>query len=592
MRKGVIIVRYARIFLTTGLLALLVPISAISQDRLLILAPDEFIDELQPLKRFKECTGRPTTLVGLTQIYNDPAFNGVDEPEEIKRCIAYYEKTGVKFVLLVGDVDKLPGRWRWWGAPDQEHWAVSELYYADLYETGTTIFDDWDVNDNGLYGEIEFAPDGFINNDAIDFLPDVSVGRVPASTPEQVTAYVNKVIKYELKTSPSDVWFRKAALYTGCWFDMNSRSDEVGNSLAKRGIALTKRYASWPDPDPEHCHTPPGMPGAVVGDINGGVGFVNYMGHGNDYCWACLGFCSNSIFAGELTNGDMLPVGFAAACDTGMFARMARFHAYKDVNGQGHCGTDAGESLPPGPYPHVNLPRPHPLQDGGVLCDSQTIAYDRGCMAEHLLFRFGTPPASAGVIAYLGLRTNGQATIPDLDCHFFKAYEQGYDILGEMWKYMLEEYYKQHNLAASHTWSRAPSEWRVGHTLDEPQKVILFGDPSLVVGGAFPIELSGNVYDSLMFVGLVAGYRLKDDVAVPQGQKLTAWPGSRVRFDPGKKLKANDADASKGLVVNASAGQPVCFLSKTTNSQAPEVYHGIKITGQFRLRNGAEIKLD
>ena len=75
----------------------------------------------------------------------------------------------------------------------------------------------WDYTDNELYGEIKFSPDGFINHDQIDFLPDIAVGRIPASTEAEVIAYVNKVITYELNTTPSDTWFNKIALYTGSW---------------------------------------------------------------------------------------------------------------------------------------------------------------------------------------------------------------------------------------------------------------------------------------------------------------------------------------------------------------------------------------
>jgi|LGOV01.1.fsa_nt_gb hypothetical protein len=89
---------------------LLIAVPAISQDKLLIIAPDDFIDKLEPLKRFKDCSGRPTILLSLTQVYQN--YTGVDEPEQIKRCIADYEdKWGAEYVLLVGDVDKFPVRW-------------------------------------------------------------------------------------------------------------------------------------------------------------------------------------------------------------------------------------------------------------------------------------------------------------------------------------------------------------------------------------------------------------------------------------------------------------------------------------------------
>jgi len=611
------------------LLAVFLSSPAISQDELLIIAPDEFIDELLPLMRFKEASARPTVLLRLSQVYN-LNFQG-DEPEQIKRCIAHYEQAlGIDHVLLVGDVDKFPVRWRWWGRPDEEYWGASDLYYADLYENGTKNFDDWDDNNNGLYGEIEFAPDGTINNDEIDFLPDVSVGRIPASEPNEVTAYVNKVIAYELKTTPSDAWFKTAALYTGCWnvWD-NWNKDKVGDSLENRGFNVLEtsdvnsiRYGHWDpcptpnEPDKMCCSEPCDMPETVINDMNSGLGFANYLGHGNAGGWAELGFSINDLT--RLTNSGMLPIAFGAACDTGRFAWQARFHPYVDANGQEHCGTANGESLPPGPYPHWSLPRPHPVQfdappvgdangrincplpgdlcpiDPGCNCRRclcYNCPYDPHCFAENLLF--GNPIGSGnGAIAYLGERTGGRSFVRMLDRYFFEAYDTGgLEVLGQMWQYMIEEYYIYYDLANANTWPHQPADWEWGHKFDEPQKLILFGDPSLIVGGAFRTALCGNVYDGNGGpLQSNSRYRLNCNVTVPAGQKLTANPGAPVAFESGKKITAIDANPSNGLVVNGTVAQPVCLLSENVNPQAPGI-HGVRVRGQIRVRNGGEIKL-
>ncbi|MCJ7578350.1 MAG: C25 family cysteine peptidase [candidate division Zixibacteria bacterium] len=574
--------------IATFLLALLFAVSAFSQENLLIISPDEFLDELQPLKQFKDASGRPTTLLSLSQVY--AGFTGADEAEKVKKCIASYQQTaGIDYVMLVGDVDKFPVRWRWWGLQQQEYWGVSDLYYADLYKHGTTTFDDWDNNNNGLYAEIEFTPHGTINNDTIDFLPDVSVGRIPASFGAEVTAYVNKVINYELKTQPSDTWFKTAALYTGCWDkDCNSQKDEIGSFLTNQGfLSLTKRYCDF---DTTPNQPPPCAPHCIITDLNSGVGFVNYCGHGDADGWSCLNFHSTHICS--LNNSSKLPVGFGAACLTGMFARMARFHPYRDVNGQKHCGTDNGEVLNPGSYPHSSLPKPACLQVGDTTCSGSYYKFDRECFAENFIFDF--PPGSEGAIAYLGARTESRPWIEKLDKYFFQAYDAGGQrILGDMWKYMMEQYYNLYDIGNSHTWSYDSTHWDEGHKLDEPQKLILFGDPSLVVGGAFTNVRSGNVWD------LSGGpwysyfrYRIVGDVTVPAGQVLTAYPGASLLFVDGKKITALDSNPSNGFVINGTSGAPVYFLSVVPpNPGAQYVVHGIKVKGQVKLRNGGQIKL-
>jgi hypothetical protein len=579
------------ILIAAFLLTLLFVVPAFSQQNLLIIAADEFMDELEPLKQFKDASASPTTLLSLSQVY--AGFTGADEAEKVKKCIASYRQSaGIDHVLLVGDVDKFPVRWRWWGLQGQEYWGVSDLYYADLYKHGTTTFDDWDDNNNGLYGEIEFTPNGTINNDNIDFLPDVSVGRIPASEGAEVTAYVNKVINYELKTLPSDSWFRTAALYTGCWdSNCNSQKDEVGNFLTNQGFSsLIKRYCDF---DTTPNQPPPCAPHCIITDLNSGVGFVNYCGHGYEYGWSCLNFNYSHICS--LNNSNKLPVGFGAACLTGMFARMARFQPYLDVNGQKHCGSDYGETLNLGPYPHTNLPKPACLQVGDTICSGGYYPFDRGCLAEYLLFdNPNGPTGSDGAIAYLGARTEARPWIEKLDKYFFQAYDAGgLRILGDMWTYMLEQYYILYDLGNSHTWSYDSTHWDEGHKLDEPQKLILFGDPSLVVGGAFTNTKSGNVWDGsggpwLSYVR----YRITNDVTVPAGHVLTAYPGASFLFVDGKKITALDSNPSNGFVINGTQAAPVYFMSLTPPDPVDQyVVHGMKVKGQVRLRNGGQIKL-
>ena len=589
------------------LLAVFLP--AVTHGNLLIIAPDEFINELQPLKRFKDASGRPTTLLSLSQVYSDPNCAGIDEPERIKRCIAHYEDNhNVTSVMLVGDVDTFPVRWRWWGLPGQEYWGVSDLYYADLYENGTKTFDTWDFNNNGLFGEIEFEMDAntcqpncrTINNDHIDFLPDVSVGRVPASSQGEVTAYVNRVIAYETLTTPSQGWFKTAGLYTGCWYrGNNAKKNEVGVHLTNAGFTLLDisedlgiRYSHWICSDPDTCCTPPSpMPTTIINDINQGLGFVNYHGHGDSDCMSCLNFCRPDVPG--LNNFGRLPVVFAAACDTGMFAQQARFHPYIDTNGQNHCGTDKGESLPPGPYPYTNLPRPAPLQSGAVQCSGTIWEYDPVCLAE--TFLLANPASPTGAIAYLGNRTNARGKTADLDRHFFEAYEIGYVRLGDMWKYMVEQYYNQFGLANSHTWVRTSLQFEDGHTFDEPQKLILFGDPSVLVGGAFTTSLCGNVYDG-QGGPLVSYNRYRVtrsplcNIAVPLNEKLTAQPSSSVLFEAGAKVSALGTIPGDGFIVNATADHPVGLFGLSADPQTAQTARGLVVKGQLRVRQGGTIK--
>jgi hypothetical protein len=559
-------------------------------DRLLIITPIQFTDELEPLVRFKEASGRLTYVETLADIY--ATYPGLDRPEQVKWCIVDYEQNeDVNMVLLVGDVDKFPTRWTFWGNENQEEFHVTDLYYGDLYTEGTTNFETWDSNGNTLYGEVEFDPDGFINNDAIDYLPDVAVGRIAASNEAEVTAYVNKVIDYELRTRPDHGWFNTIGLYTGTWqYEHNQRSDEIALAMASFGFASIKRYSDWSDPN--NVLPPPGVPGVIVGDFNGGLGFANYMGHGNSQGWACVSFHQWTLQ--QVANTHVLPVATGVACDTGSLAWHAGPHPYLDEAGVPHCGYANGEALDPGPYPHWNFPRPAPIQAGLINCAGPlctTCEFDRSCMGE--TFQFGNPPGMTGAIAYLGERGAGQTTADDAVVHFYNGYVAGHRALGRMWMHMIEQYYIQYDLGNSHTWWYTPQDWTMGFVFDEARKFIVFGDPSLRVGGAYTDMESGSVWD---WGGggpwlMLNRYRVVGDVTVPTGERLTAQPRTSVLIEPGCKITGQGTSPLQGLSVSASVDYPVHFLSLGADTSAGEVIRGMVVKGELRAYNGGQIKM-
>lgn len=663
-----------------------------AQQSLLILAPDEFIPALQPLKEFKESTGRSTYLVGLSQVYNN--YTGTDEPEQIKYCIADYEQNcDIENVMLVGDVDKFPVRWRWFGrwmphdlqpfhyhrgqwevhdgeyyqlmfplptgveksgwfrswiditseanyasqytvevdctllggdptarkvwifladadlhiglpehelflcveiAPtylgvrhcgvldkvaatfndgstyhvkaqltqnqvqvwidgshyittnlepakcvqpgkvgigtrmcqakfddftvktlsgttvlsedfsgipngtrpanwaDAPHssdrsWEASDLYYADLYKNGDrSRFDNWNAyTANGhdlLYGEIEwdipiYCPGCVINNDQIDYLPDVNVGRVPASTEEEVSLYVSKIIHYETNTHVNDAWFKRAVLLVGN-SDGEGTNNKIETYLKSQSFQVQNR--KWTG-DLQNL-SDLARKQVAIDAFNNGAGLINFLGHGDQWTWGGVNFRCSDI-QGALTNSSMLPVVLAGACLTGKFTPSIPAEEYRDIYNTLHPGMSECTRFP-GP-PDTMFAPPMSLQpkepDGNE------------SMAEWFLFR-GGPSKSGGAIAYLGERTVGRGGLSDdLSREFFTSYVKGIT-LGDMWRKMIEEYYDAHKLYESTTWMHDPKDMGIGHTFDEPEKFILFGDPSLVIGGlnikSIPTETS------------------------------------------------------------------------------------------------------
>jgi Peptidase family C25/IPT/TIG domain len=218
--------------------------------RLLIIAPNEFMSALQPLVQHKNQSGLGAMAISISSL--SPYFKGVDDPETVKHAIQYaHEHLGTQYIMLVGDAQKFPVRYQFmhnlsiyypfsqqlsdqsWSVPSNwlnaapnnlsptgysiaarpimdassgvadGSYLPSDLYYANLYHhplpfNGTTgAFDNWDANGNGEYNEGTWVDPANLNPDNVDGIPDVAVGRVPAHTAADVQAYVNKIISYE-----------------------------------------------------------------------------------------------------------------------------------------------------------------------------------------------------------------------------------------------------------------------------------------------------------------------------------------------------------------------------------------------------------
>jgi hypothetical protein len=421
---------------------------------LLILAPNAFLNTLKPLKDHKNQTGIATAMLGLDEIYRD--FPGRDGAEKVKNClVCYRRKNGIRFAMLVGDCDKFPVRYTKTDRADPKAhntaFYAADLYYADLFEPDGSV-DDWDRNRNGYFGELRGeSSTGILNLDDVDLRPDISVGRIPASTASEVETYVKKVIGYE-KGHFQPAWFKKALLIaTTDWASNACQTQEEIAQQCLTGLTIHRLYASG-----NPCQNTPALNANEINNkINSGVGFVSYIGHGYPTGWAGCYDVSN---LSALTNSDNLPLVFASACDTSQFTTQPPYSQYTDINGVVNQGTNNGEFF------HSTPPQPACIQT----------VLNPESLGESMTVKYGT-----GAIGYVGCVTGAQPWSRDLNKYFFEAYRYGHETLGGMWNYMIQRYYELHVLPEI----ISNPDWTKVAEFHQPWKFFLFGDPSLRVGG-------------------------------------------------------------------------------------------------------------
>ncbi|NLG28988.1 MAG: hypothetical protein GX557_13835 [Chloroflexi bacterium] len=439
--------------------------------QLLVLADQSFLNALAPLKAHKEHTGLSTYVQSWQQLNAAFYDQGRDEAERVKRAIAAYEfRYGTYYVMLVGDSNRFPVRYHMTDRGDaaayNRAFYPTDLYYADLYEPGGA-FETWDSNANGYYGELhgETIP-GTVNIDNVDLVPDIAVGRVPATSAAQVTTYVNKIITYEFGVYNSAWAKRTLSVATNDWIPnaCQTKQNIIANSLA--GYTNYRLYQSG---NPCVATDPP-TSANINAKLNTGVRFMNYVGHGNTGGLAISGDAYTSADLAGLSNANTLPIAFAMACDTARYATLPPYDAYTDVYGAHHTGTTAGETFTSVP------PQPAALQP----------ADNPSCFGESFLL------ASAnGGIGFVGCVTGSQAYGRDLDEAFFESLDYGHSTLGGMWNSMEQQYYVLNPVPATID----PPNWELLAEVAQPWKFNLFGDPSLRINGVShfqPADFAGD----------------------------------------------------------------------------------------------------
>jgi len=298
---------------------------------MVIITPEIFEAQLEPLVEHKNAMGIDTTIKTVEDIYSE--YSGRDDPEDIKLFIKdAIEDWGVEYVLLFGG---RKGQSFDWYIPErrsnnndgEEAGYSSDLYYADIYkmEGNETVFEDWDSNENDVFAEWN----GF-DKDVMDFYPDVAVGRIPCRYSSQVDTAINKIITYE--TTADDSWFKKAFVISGDTSPPARGSVILGIYEGEISTDVTVDWLEGIGFDVEKLWTSLGTftgPKDVINAINAGSGFIHFAGHGNPAYWGNFlpdaetedemidGLLLRHM--GQLRNGEKLPVVVVGGCHNAQF---------------------------------------------------------------------------------------------------------------------------------------------------------------------------------------------------------------------------------------------------------------------------------
>ncbi|MCA9934057.1 MAG: hypothetical protein H6662_09180 [Ardenticatenaceae bacterium] len=252
---------------------------------------DGFAEALELLLVYRQEQGLRVTAVSLQQIYDEFGY-GQQSPAAIRHFLTYATQNWMspapRYVLLVGDasydVPTAPGA----------HVASGNLLPTSLVPisyNGYVASDTW-----------------FALEDSS--VPQMAIGRFPVQTVAELMTMVNKTIAYETAPVNDRDWPDSALLVADDdepIFD--SQSDTLSAELKANGYSVHDLHMTDND----------NIRYEIVSAINQGVGFLNYVGHGNERVWGDE-FVFHIDDVRMLKNGGRLPVFTTFTCSNGAFA--------------------------------------------------------------------------------------------------------------------------------------------------------------------------------------------------------------------------------------------------------------------------------
>jgi hypothetical protein len=433
--------------LAACLLASAAPQAEGGRPGLVVVAPKAWEAALRPFAEARARDGLAVAVLALEELAGDP---GADAPERLKRALyAAWRERGARYVLLCGDADVVPVRFmtldRATAAAHDTAFYASDLYYADVADAGGA-FEGWNARTDGhhagYFGEVhgETHKRDAIDQDGVDYLPELAVGRWPVSTEEELRAVSAKTLAYGAGAAEPSV----LAVHAAEWVDARPLLGRLCDGLAGAGFAVERQLYGAED----------GLPttASVRAALLARPGLALHVGHGTNESWhLCLGEEDRAALASAAPS-----VFLSVGCSTAHLCTEPPYLAYLDVRGAQHRGTNDGELFTGPPPP------PAPLQPG---------RFNSTGLGERLL----RSPAG-GAVVYIGCGTGAQPCALTLLEGFAEALAAAPDArLGDAWNGALRHYHARERLS-----ELVPTDsWYPPSVFFQGMKFLFLGDPTL-----------------------------------------------------------------------------------------------------------------
>jgi hypothetical protein len=250
---------------------------------LLIITHSNFLAAAATLRAHRQGQGYAVTVINNEDIYDEFSYGNVT-PQAVKDFLTYARTTWKRpprYVLFLGDASFDGKNYLGFGNFDFVQTKLFDSYFME------TSSDDWfaDANDDGI--------------------PELAVGRLPVRTPQDATAMVAKVIRYD-QNSPSDEMLLVA--------DLNDGYDFEAMTTALKPLITIEVKVSQLNRGQTDINT---ARAKLFDALNRGPKIVNYSGHGSVDQWKAD--LLNVADAPNIANTNRLSVFIMMTCLNGYF---------------------------------------------------------------------------------------------------------------------------------------------------------------------------------------------------------------------------------------------------------------------------------
>ncbi len=282
----------------------------------LIITHQDFIGECEKLSTHKRKMGfKNPVIVLIDDVYR--CFNGGSkDPVAIRNFIAYVKNNwtngdNLLFTVLVGS-----------GHYDPKRYKTSETDFIPIYQSNSLLQEDFFTYTKPDSSNISFQ---------YGARPQSVIGRFPCKTTAEAAIMVKKIIELEDPTVADYSGWRNRALLVadddmqGDSYDgiMNSNphhksSEKVADTMWSKWPSIDVRKTYLFEYEWNAAREKPGATQAILNEINNGVAYVNFFGHGAEVLWADEHVLRKENIS-SMANRKQYPLVSSFSCSVGKF---------------------------------------------------------------------------------------------------------------------------------------------------------------------------------------------------------------------------------------------------------------------------------